>query len=416
VASVASAGQTAGEPFEFVEPGNPLRPDFERFRQQATELPELSALLRGHGRGDIVRSVLRLYPDGPPRLKWLCVSIQRDAGSNFRSLTLLYRARKRRLFAFELPHDPVLESLPLLHHEVGEVLQYVPRHRFTYRVRRSDGGAAEIGKAVRRTDLDGAWRRLGAVWRAVQHSGTCFAVAEPRRLDRQRAIFYQGELPGADLAGRIDSGNALPLLRRAGRIQAEVHRLDVPGVPEWHSGELLSQLIEHARLVALFRPDQAILVESVLRSLFETVPRPLATGVFCHGDLRCGHLLSHDDRWSLIDLDGCRIGDPCQDVARFLAFLKRDVPYFREEFAAPGAGRASYEAGIAAYLEGYSDAAGASLDPSRLTWYLLAHELHFLARMFKRDLYEPVAFERSVDRVVRLREQLGEHLRGRRRP
>ncbi len=42
--------------------------------------------------------------------------------------------------------------------------------------------------------------------------------------------------------------------------------------------------------------------------------------------------------------------------------------------------------------------------------------LRFLARMFERDLYAPLAFERGVQRLVALGERLRELLAGRRRP
>jgi len=357
--------------------------------------------------------VLRLYPDGPPRLKWLCVSIQRESPAGFHSLTLHYRAHRQRLLAFELAGDPMLVSLPLVLGDVDEVLQYVPRHRFTFRVLR--GGVPEIGKCVRTEDLEGAWRRLLAVWKAVQRSSATFSVAEPRRIDRARAAFYQAELCGDDVAARIDAGNGPALLRRAGGLHAQLHALEVPGTPGWDREELVPQVTEHVRLVSVFRDGRASSVQRALRFLLDTVPGP-APSAFCHGDLRCGHVLERDGHWSVIDLDGCRNGDPCQDVARFLAFLKRDVPYYRDSFADPRGGHEEYEAGVAAYLSGYSDSAGADLDPARLSWYLLAHELHFLARMFKRDLYDPIAFRRSEERVELLGEQLRGHLRGRRRP
>lgn len=408
----ATAAIPGGHPFSFVEPGHPLRGDLERFWDSATRVPALSRLLVLDGAAPRQRSVLRLYPTGRARLKWLSVSVQRQTATGFSSVTLHYRASRRLLLVHELPHDPLLPALPALGGEVAEVLQYVPRRRFTFR---APSPRADIGKCVRPSDLGGAWMRLRAVWEAVQRAGVSFAVAEPRRLDGARSAFYQGALPGRDLAGVIDGSNVTALLYRAGRIHAELHSLEVSGVPRWSPHELLPALRKHAELVALFRPDATQVVQAALQQLVESTPSA-APVAFCHGDLRCGHLLEHEGRWAVIDLDGCRLGDPCQDIARLLAFLKRDVPYLRERFSSPQGGHDVLNAAIVAFLTGYAAERAAPLEPARLTWYLLAHELHFLARMFKRDLYDPLAFQRGRERLVLLGELLRERLGGRRRP
>jgi hypothetical protein len=393
--------------FGFVPTGHPLRPDFERFWDAAAEVPGLRRALAAPA---TVRSVLRMYPDGRT-LKWICMSVQRQTADGFSSLTLHYRSRKRRLAIFELPDDPFLPSLPVAE-EVDGVLQYIPRHRFAFRTR---GPRREIGKCVRATDVEAAWLRLNAVWDAALRADAGFAVADPRRLDRKRSAFYQAELPGLDLAGLVDERNGGALFRRAGAVHAGLQSLDVRGLPSWDAREFLARLDEHARLVCLFRPDAAAVVRGVLAILWATTPGPGRTA-FCHGDLRSGHLLVDDGAWSVIDFDGCHVGDPCQDVARLLAFLKRDVPYLRDRFAAPDGGHAELDSAIDAFLEGHAEQAGAELEPARLTWYLAAHELHFLARMFKRDLYDAIAFERSLERLVTLRELLLDRLGGRRRP
>lgn len=402
-----------GRPFAFVGPSHPLRADVERFWSAAADVPALGQMLDREGGAPAVRSVLRLYP-GELRLKWLSVSVQRVLADGFAAVTLHYRARRRRLEVYELPDDPLLPSLAALDGDVDSVLQYVPRHRFTYR-RRADGGSETIGKLPRAADLEPTRRRLASVWEAARRADASFAVAAPLGVDRGRGVFYQSRVPGTVIADRIDARNITALLRGAGRVQAELHALDVPDVPTWRPEDMVAQLREHAKLVAFFRPKAERFLVATVELLVATLPSP-TRGTFCHGDLRCGHLLEHEGRWSVIDLDGCRIGDPCQDGARLLAFLKRDVPYLRDRFAAADGGHGELDAAIAAFLHGYDEAAARPLEPARLTWYLLAHELHFLARMFKRDLFAPLAFERGTERLAVLADRLREQLRGRRRP
>jgi hypothetical protein len=397
------AAPPLARPFAFVFPGHPLRADVERFWALLDASPPTAE--EGERR---VRSVLRLYP-GTRQLKWLNVSVQERGAGGFQSRTYHYRTRKRRLTVYEPFEDPLLPCLPSLADEADDVLQYVPRHRFTFRA------GNEIGKAVRRSELEAGWLRLRAVWEAASRSRVGFAVAEPRRVDRDRGVFYQVALPGFDLAELIDARNASTLLRRAGAVHAELQSLAVPDLPWWHTADLVPQLREHAELVTLFRPDAAAVVEDALALLLATTPAG-GPRTFCHGDLRCGHLLEHEGLWSVVDFDGCRIGDPCQDVARLLAFLKRDVQYLRERFAAPDGGHEELDDAVEAFLAGHAERARVPLEPARLTWYLLAHELHFLARMFKRDLYDSVAFERGLERARGHGERLRERLGRRRRP
>jgi hypothetical protein len=411
VAELVLERPVGARPFDFVAAEHPLRADVERFWALAeAATPSLAALAAG---GCTRRSVLRLYP-GTRRLKRLTVSFQSEAGGAFSSVTYHYRARKRRLSVLALHDDPLLVSLASLAPEVERVLQYVPRHRFAFLAARR-GGGREVAKCVRPTDLDGAWRRLCAVWDAARRARPSFLVAEPRGVDPGRGVFYQSELPGRDVALRLDASSYRTLLGRAGATHAELQSLDVRGLPVRRPSDLLPQLGEHAELVTLFRPDALGLVNRTYELLRGCVPED-GPPAFCHGDLRCGHLLEHEGLWSVIDLDGCALGDPAADVARLLAFLKRDVPFLRDRFAAPDGGHDELDAATEAFLAGHAERARRPLEPGRLAWYLLAHELHFLARMFKRDLYDPLAFERGAERVARLGERVREHLCGGRRP
>lgn len=404
--------RAALRPFAFLPPDHPLRPDVERLWTLAAANSALAALRSAPGGPELHRSVLRLDPDAT-RLKWLSVSVQRELSTGFAAVTLLYRARRGTLLSFAHTGDPLLPAVAEVADTVGEVLQYMPRQRLAFRVRREGGQPREIGKCMRPEDLEPSWQRLLAVWRGAAHAS--FAVAEPRRLDRERGVFHQGELPGRDLASRIGAASLQPLLRGAGRVHGELHRLRVTGVPGWRAYEQLEQACEHARLLAFLRPDAAPLAAATFDLLLSTAPSP-ALRSFCHGDVRCGHVLEHEGLWSVVDFDGCRVGDPCQDVARLLAFLKRDVPYLRDRVASPEGAEEELEAAAAAYVRGHAEAGGPDLEPARLTWFLLAHELHYLARMLKRDLYDSLAFARGAARLRRLQEELLERLGSRRRP
>lgn len=407
LAAVDVAALPGGRPFDLVEPTHPFRPALERFWQEAASCASLGRLLDRPGKPASVRCVLRLEP-AAPSLRWLEASVQRVVDGALRAVTLSFRPGRDRLEVHALPEDPRL-SLDGVEDEVRHVLQYVPRHRFTYRV-----GPGTIGKVPRPEDLHGSWRRLVGVHRAVERAQPGFHVAAPLALDRERGVFYQSALPGGSLAEACAGDTFVDVLLAAGRVHGELHGLRVEGLPTWRPDAMLPAAREHARLVAAFRPGAARLVAEIRELLVATLPSPAPTR-FCHGDLTLGHLLEHEGRVGVLDFDGCRNGDPCQDVARLLAFLRLDVPWLRLRYEQAEAGDLELDAAAGAFLVGHAET-GPALDPARLTWYLLAHELHYLARQFKRDLHAPLAFARGLVRLGVLGEQLREQLGGRRRP
>ncbi|MEZ5101797.1 MAG: aminoglycoside phosphotransferase family protein [Thermoleophilia bacterium] len=396
-----------------MDASHPLRADIERFWAAAAACPELAELLDAPGSPPVVRSVLRLGP-ASDSLLWLCTSVQRPAEGPYAAVTVRYRPDRDRLERFTPATDPGLPQLAALEPEVGSALQYVPLRRFAYRV--GDGRpGSPIAKAMRPVELDEAWRRLELVWRASRRARPGFAVAEPLGIDRERGVFYQSTVPGTEVSSLVDAGNLHQLLHRAGAVHGELQALPASGLPRWSPEQLVPEIRAHARLVALFRPEAAPPVTAVRDLLLASVPRACEPA-FCHGDLRCGHLLALDDAWSVIDADGCRLGDPCQDVARLLAFLELDVPYLRDRLAITGDdGARELDQAVAAYLDGYRST-GRRLDDARLAWYLLAHQLHFLARLFKRDRYAPSTLERGLARLRGLEARLRVQLAGGRRP
>ena len=395
----------AAEAFRFVHDDHPFASHARLFRLLLEHAEPYARLIGTTESGELtVRKVLRLSGAEPSRLRRLSFSLQRagDDGS-FAAATFFYSARKARLTAYEFPADPYLVRLPALVSDgrLGtRVLQYVPRDRLVYVT--ADG---RIGKLMRPADLVSAYDRLQYVYRAVGRADVSFGVAAPGGIDLGAGVFVQGLLPGRDVAASVTEGNLEELMREAGAVLAELHGLEVPAARPWSPGSFERELEGYVELVSLFRPREGALLAQALVRLVRDRPhaRRLA---FCHGDLRCSHLLRHDGSWSVIDFDGCRLGDPYQDIARLLAFLKRDVPLLRERFADPLARSLLLDDAVEAFVDGYEERSGVAHDERRLLWYLTAHELLYLGRMFKRDLYDPVSFERCVERVLALSRRL----------
>jgi aminoglycoside phosphotransferase len=265
-----------------------------------------------------------------------------------------------------------------------------------------------IGKFVRRSELEAAYDRLVKVHGAVGPSSSLFSVACPLGVDEKRSLFFQEAKAGRDLAALLNQENFQDLLYQTGAIHRHIHRLEVSDVPQWDSGASVQSLNTQVDWISFCRPDQTLLLNPVRDLLLSSIPRiDPDQYTFCHGDFRCPHVVKENDCWSVVDFDDSRQADPYQEMARLIAFLKYDVPMFRDSLASsqPGGVELLKEA-EEAYLEGYEEAARQVLDRKRLLWYRIYCEIHYLARMIQRDLVHPVLCERMIGLIHSLNERL----------
>ena len=109
----------------------------------------------------------------------------------------------------------------------------------------------------------------------------------------------------------------------------------------------------------------------------------------------------------MIDFDGAMLGDPYWEIAHFITFLKKDVPWCRDCFVSPGElGTKRLEQAQRAYRKGYEEGGPQALDEPRLAWFRIASEIQYLARSLQRDLLNPVAFARTFESIRNLCRQL----------
>jgi hypothetical protein len=420
------------DPFPFIEPAHPFHPHIERVKSQFTAHPfhEETMELITEGAAVHVRTSLhsRLL-EREWELKEMYISVQFRGGVRrlpFHARTLYYSGRTGRIDWYEFPRDPALATLGsffarhLCQQPGGEtaadldVLRYIPRQRLTVRtVAASDMVTPLIGKFVRPWQIEAIYDRLVMVSDAVQHLPSTFAVAGPRGIDARHGVFFQEARPGTLLPFLLNDENFRDLLAVVGVIHREIHCLNVPGVPAWDFEAFLRHLVTSFDWIAFFRPDRAAFLDDVRALMLKKVPRVNHRDyTFCHGDFSCGQILVGGNRWSLIDFDDCLRADPYLEISKLMSSLKYSVPLFRDRFLNPRQGEADLlEDGYQAYLRGYLAQERQSLDPKRLLWYRLFWEIHHLARSFKRDLFHPIAFDRTMDLVrglsARLRREPG---------
>lgn len=409
--------------FPFIESGHPFHPHIARFREAISAERRCTDLLgraAGHGR-TLVHAEIKGRPDGQgwalDRFYW---SLQAwgaagapPAPSDFAALTLVYAATDDRLTWHTFPSDPYLTTMAasvapydersLDQHGVApDILRYVPLRRLTFHLNDPDGvRRALVGKVKRPSRCAEAYRTLTTVARAVDRSAASFDVAAPRGFDAARCLYFQSALPGDDLAALLAPESAPALLYRVGALHRELHDLDVTGVPIWDRGPFLADLRRDIRWIIWFRPDYAALLLGIEDLLLERAPRMRPHEYcFCHGDFVCSQMLVAGDRWAVTDFDLAHRGDRYRDIATLLTSLAYDVPVFQGQQAAV------LEGACDAYLRGYEDRAGQSLDQGRLLWYRLCAEISYLALVFKKDWFQPAICERSFARLRELCTQM----------
>jgi aminoglycoside phosphotransferase len=410
--------------FSFVKPGHPLSALVEQARALIQTEPCAEAIrhITGSEQKVTTRTLLK-WQSG--ELRWFYFLLQSKATETpiaDRALTILYRPKKNRLELRSFPQDPYLPAIPayleqLLGNGPGSpkardftVLRYVPQRRLTYRIPDSEEhGRFRIGKFVRQGEIDSAYDKLGWVSAAVKHQRPSFTVSTPLGLDEPHGVFYQSCLAGHNLADLIQSDNFEELLYAVGSMHAEVHRLHVPDVPRWQPDSMWDELRERVAVISYLCPELTPFLNEVYALIEKQAPAIVPeVWTFCHGDFGCHQILKDGDRWSVIDFDECLYSDRYRDIARLLAFLKHNVPFFSEAYHDPAwDAETILEQAHATYLRGYQQRSNEAVNWKRLSWYQLAYEVHYLARTLQRDLFaHAVGFERTIRNIEKLTAQL----------
>lgn len=406
-----------------VSPAHPFYPHIQKFRAQIDPLlgRNLALLECRPNERMLTRTLLRANPGEPLTLKWVYYSAQFWTENTFRSCTFLYKAERGKTSLYEFPEDPKLKApaqylQPFLRKDRSnsflegvQLLRYVPRRRLTFRSLENDSaqGTRLIGKFVRTGEADPLCRKLTTIEDRV--SGADLQIARVTEVRSDHDLFFQSHLPGTELGELLSGETYYSLLKSAGSLHARVHSLPVIAETSWNIAQFVEAVRKDISWISLFHPDQRSFLEQTAAKWLDAIPdfNP-EEFVFCHGDFRPPHLLANQtDPWGVIDFDGYLMADPTWEMALFLTSLKRDVPFFSQIIADPSVDWCPvFERAEQGYLQGYFHQCATGFSYSRLTWFRLAMEIHYLARSLQRDLVDPVAFGRTWGYIQTLADEL----------
>jgi thiamine kinase-like enzyme len=333
-------------------------------------------------------------------LKRICWSWQSTDDNRFHAVTLFYYAQSGDVELYVFPDDRGLAAIGP--HRDADVLRYVPGRRLTFREVGTDGQPV-VGKCLRTPMAAVAYGKLVNVFTESRRSPSLFSVPRPLGIDECDGLFFQEAKPGDTLARQLTEDNYTDLLHGAGVVQQRLHRMTVEA-PERDLAVHRQTLAAEIEWIKLFRPEQARLLDHARDVVFAhcACVEP-SRSAFCHGDFGCCQVLHEAGSWSVVDFDQCVWTDPYWEIAKFMASLKRDVPLMSEWFVgAADRHRRQLDRACGAYLAGYERSAGAALDAPRLCWYRVGAEVHYVARLLKRDLAPPVAVDRGITLIDNL--------------
>jgi aminoglycoside phosphotransferase len=370
--------------FSAVEPASPVHATLSALRARIAGDPGLAA-----GPGASVRAEVlpRRSRDGRLELERCYWSIQQpapDAEFGFVGRTLYWDSRMPEPRVVEFPDEPVMDWLvtpdgALCSHgdQAGvNILRYIPLRRVTFRLERAVGLPPRvITKTKRRRSIVRAARALVAARRAVGRSDSTFRVPEPVRLDSQRRLLHQAELPGRALPELLAAGelDRLEAMHRLGRVHREVHELDVRRgrVRTRHNEEWLAITAAAAEQISALAPSAGERVDALVAALARTTPVD-GDLAFCQGDFVPSQILCDGTSgWAVLDFDDAHHADPHAEVAALFVALGRELPHRTPADVAETR---------RAYLSGYVERAGRPLDPTRWWWFAAVAEVRYLAR------------------------------------
>ena len=397
--------------FPFIRMDHPCYSPLQHFRDLLFSDPryeETRQAIDRHGHWEI-RTLIRghFLPGRRWALKGFYISFQLW-GEAFRAITFFYSAKKGRLECFEFPHDPYLTTISRYWAEGRNrnisVLRYIPRLRLTFTL--EEKKSSMIGKFLPGSGLKDAFVKQLAVHRAIR-SPSSFKVACPIEIDEGRGLFFQEKRPGLELTTMLNSENFKDLLHKIGKIHRELHSLSVPVTSSWNVDQFLEGLKMDIQWISFFLPESGPFLDDLHALLLNQPPCFYPKGyTFCHGDFRSTQILKEKEVWSIVDFDNSRIGDPYSEIALLIAFLKYDSPFFKDRFIHLKQGEPDpLEEAEEAYLKGYQEDQIVAFHYKKYLWYRIVHEIHYLVRMLRRDLFHPIAFERTLRLLHRLHEE-----------
>ncbi|MFQ5450955.1 MAG: phosphotransferase family protein [Nitrospinaceae bacterium] len=288
-----------------------------------------------------------------------------------KSLALLCDARGRKRLL-----EQVFTSMPNFWEGEVEPLAYKPERRYVARVKTPSGSRAVL--KFYQPSIFPKMRIHAEAFSSMEHFRfpLCLGASEAH------GVLGFEWLPGRMLREILpeDLDRAVDLVRQAGAGLQELHRQEVSGLTYRKREGITETLLEQGKRLGVLCPPLArqtgnLSVRFAARLMAEPpIQRPI------HGDFYAKQIRVGNGRLGLLDFDDAALGDPRNDLGRFIAQMEHDV--------LTGSMPASHLVPLTeALLEGYRKGTRQSI-PNGLQTFIameLFHLAHFPFRRCEPD-------------------------------
>jgi len=254
----------------------------------------------------------------------------------------------------------------------ADMVKYLPSRRcvYIYQISSNDGSApvTVYAKAYRSDENDSVYTVMKQIWESAARQNGDLIIPQPYSYDAEAKILWQEALSGRPLAKVAETIPNFPEVGQAiGQRLAAFHglRLDLP-----KEMTLEFQIKEMQRSVAVFNEifsQYAERCKTVLARLLNTADRLEAVPETpVHASFKLSHIFLTSKGVAFIDFDGVNLGDPGQDLGRFIAHLYKMVADGKLDAQVA-------EQTIAGFCRAYMQAATTPMSQQRIDWFAASH-------------------------------------------
>jgi aminoglycoside phosphotransferase (APT) family kinase protein len=245
-------------------------------------------------------------------------------------------------------------------------------------------------------------KRAEALHRNLVYLGKHFAnssalLCVPRALtfDQKIGLVVMEEMPGKALDQVLDEVHRQQTMREVGRMLANLHQTPRRVRRSISRRMELAEVGRAAKTIRRVVPAVSARLDACIARCQATAWAEPVPKVMLHGAYRPNHLLVHEGRLAVIDVDGIRMGHPAYDLADFLWSLH----YLAERNRIS---RAVRDLSARRFIEGYAAHAPWRLSPRAVLWFLATRLIHKQAR--RHVMHEEENRQEKVERVLTLTE------------
>lgn len=269
------------------------------------------------------------------------------------------------------------------------LLRYVPEQKWIIHLHAQcrEGSAGKTDKlaiAVRSADIGQCqtiFERATALRRVRNDFDGAFRILKPVALDTNLGLLATRWAWGDSLLEMLRKHDSGQVMHSVAAGLHALHRMPVPGLETVGAADRLSSAEQCVRDLSAALPSLAKASEALLGELSSRCPEDDPTArATCHNDFHWNQFRGRPERLTVLDLERLALGDPCVDVATFIAQLSM-LPH-RNELNVTASEAASWSQ---AFLTSWQDIAGNLPDNAKLKWYSAIAQL-VLARGMMRHL------------------------------